>query len=52
MAVMEQNLVGIGRYNAGSGLRKAKDAKTEMMKIREIVDWPGGMVEMRLDLAC
>ena len=44
--------MGIGGDDGRSGIVEAEDAKTEMMKMREIVALPGGMVEMILDLAC
>ena len=35
-----------------SGFLEADDLKTEMMKMREILIWPGVLVEMRLKPAC
>ena len=52
MAVKEWKLVGIVGDDGRSGLLEADDAKTEMMKMREIVILSGVRVEMRLELAC
>ncbi len=42
--MMEWKLMEIGGGDVGSGLLKAKDSKTEMMGMREIVVLPGGNV--------
>ena len=49
---MEWRLMGIGGDGGRSVFLKAEEAKKEMMKIREIMVWPGVRVEMRLELAC
>jgi hypothetical protein len=49
---MEWRLMGIGGDGGRSLFHEAEEAKTEMMKMREIIIWPGVRVEMRLELAC
>ena len=44
--------MGIGGGGGRSVLLEAEEEKPEMMKIREIMVWPGVRVEMRLELAC
>ena len=49
---MEERLMGIGGDGGRSVFLEAEEAKTEMMKMREIMVWPGMSVKMRLELAC
>ena len=50
--MMEWRLMGIGGDGGRSVFLGAEEAKSETMKMREIMVWPSVRVEMRLELAC
>ena len=52
VALMEWRVMGIGGDGGKSVFLEAEEVKPEMMKMREIMGWPGVRVEMRLKLAC
>ena len=49
---MEWELMGIGGDGDRYVFLEAEETKSEMMKMREIMGWPGVKLEMRLELAC